>query len=114
MDHFNRLWEGFLLDRLSPEEMEELLALINEEDPRVETSIKRLLESSGLPALGNHEQEQILLQRILDQQGKTKQKGAKVFLAPMLKVAAVVLLAMGMIVFLYYFQRTQRSSNKEA
>ena len=64
MNEFDQLWEGFLSDQLSEEELYRLRQLLQTQNQQIPDAIDKMLMDKDLKGLASADREQVLLQRI--------------------------------------------------
>jgi transmembrane sensor len=96
MSRFNELWEGYLTDKLSNEEIKELLGLMQSEDQTLLTSIEALLEDNSYKNLAVENREEVIFQKVLQRGEEARSAGRIIFWRRLVAAAAVLfIISMG-------------------
>lgn len=107
MNEFDQLWERFLSDQLSGEELHRLRQLLQTQNQQIPDAIDKMLMDKDLKGLAPADREQVLLQRILSGQAVAETPSQPAIVRPLPRrqtwaaaAAILLLLAAGITLYL--------------
>lgn len=94
-NEFDNLWERFLSDQLSEEEVKEFRRLLATEDPQIPEAIHQMLLDKEIKGLAPAGREQFLLERILSETSRSQEAPVRKIYRLKWVAAALLFLAAG-------------------
>ena len=111
MSRLEDLWEGWLTDALTPEEVSEFQGRVAQADPETIAILDDMLQSDAYQGLARPEKEELIFKRILL---FTRSRSRTISLFPRIAAAAAILLMLGTGGYFLFFNKPPQMAHAAA
>jgi transmembrane sensor len=108
MSRLEKLWESWLTDALTPEEVSEFQGLVTQADPEAIALLDDMLQSGAYQGMAHSEKEELIFKRILL---LTRQRSRTIPLFPRIAAAAAILLMLGTGGYFLFFNKPPQTAH---